>query len=101
MQYVTTEGSLRRRWARVNEFFQSKTRGRFYSFCLKTTEASPSFQRLPIPGSSIIRIYKGQKLEVKILEKGFEYNGKIYRSLTGVTKAITSSNWNAFNFFKL
>lgn len=58
-------------------------------------------KRLPIPGSSIVRTYQGKKLEVKILENGFEYDGKIFKSLTGVTKAITGSNWNAFNFFKL
>jgi hypothetical protein len=58
-------------------------------------------KRIPIPGSSIIRTYKDQKLEVKVLENGFEYDGKIFKSLTMVTKVITGSNWNAFNFFKL
>jgi len=64
---------------------------------------TPSYRdkRLPIPGSIIIREYKGKKLEVKVLEKGFEYNGRIFKSLTAISKEITGSKWNAFQFFKL
>lgn len=58
-------------------------------------------KRLPIPGSILERMYQGKKIEVKVLEKGFEYNGRIYKSLTAVSKLITGSNWNAFSFFKL
>lgn len=64
---------------------------------------TPSYRdkRLPIPGSVITRKYKGDKVEVKVLEKGFEYNGRIYKSLTAISKEVTGSNWNAFQFFKL
>lgn len=64
---------------------------------------APSYRdkRLPIPGSVITRKYKGGKVEVKVLEKGFEYNGRIYKSLTAISKEVTGSNWNAFQFFKL
>ncbi|MDD5079715.1 MAG: DUF2924 domain-containing protein [Candidatus Omnitrophica bacterium] len=58
-------------------------------------------KRLPIPGSKIIKMYKGRKLEVKVLERGFEFDGKIYKSLSAVSHMITGSNWNAFDFFKL
>ena len=58
-------------------------------------------KRLPIPGSRIIRMYKGRNLEIKVLESGFEYDGKIYKSLSAVTHMIAGSNWNAFDFFKL
>lgn len=57
--------------------------------------------RLPIPGTIITKVYKGKKLEVKVLEKGFEYKGKVYRSLSGVAKDITGSGWNGFLFFGL
>ena len=57
--------------------------------------------RLPIPGTVITRIYKEKLIEVKVLEKGFEYQDKHYRSLTGITKKITGSKWNGFNFFNL
>jgi hypothetical protein len=55
--------------------------------------------RLPIPGSIITKVYKGKKLEVKVLEKGFEYKGKTYRSLSGIAKDITGNGWNGFLFF--
>ncbi len=57
--------------------------------------------RLPIPGSMITKVYKGKKLEVKVLEKGFEYKGKVYRSLSAIAKDITGNIWNGFLFFGL
>jgi len=58
-------------------------------------------KRLPIPGTIIIKEYKGTKLEVKILEKGFEYNNKQYRSLTAIAKEVTGAHWNGYLFFGL
>ena len=55
--------------------------------------------RLPIPGSIITKVYKGKKLEVKVLEKGFEYKGQVYRSLSGVAKYVTGDGWNGFSVF--
>lgn len=58
-------------------------------------------QRLPIPGTVITKEYKGTRIQVKTLEKGFEWNGKIYRSLTAIAKEITGAHWNGFLFFNL
>jgi len=58
-------------------------------------------RRLPIPGSIIVKKYHGQKLMVKVLENGLEYNGVIYRSLSGVALAITGQHWNGYAFFGL
>ncbi len=57
--------------------------------------------RLPIPGTVIAKVYKGKKLEVKVLDKGFEYKGKVYRSLSGIANEITGMTWNGFLFFGL
>ena len=57
--------------------------------------------RLPIPGTLITKNYKGADIRVKILEKGFEYNGKIYKTLTAIAKEVTGSHWNGFLFFNL
>ena len=57
--------------------------------------------RLPIPGTIIAKVYKGKKLEVKVLENGFEYKSKVYRSLSGIAKDITGDGWNGFLFFGL
>jgi hypothetical protein len=72
-----------------------------------TSENQPKKQRLsrdkrlPIPGTVIIKEYKGIKLEVKVLESGFEYNNKTYKSLTAIAKEITRAHWNGYLFFKL
>lgn len=58
-------------------------------------------RRLPIPGTIITKNYKGTEIRVKVLEKGFEYNGKVYRTLTAVAKEVTGSHWNGFAFFNL
>ena len=58
-------------------------------------------RRLPIPGTIISKNYKGTDIRVKILEKGFEYNGKVYRTLTAIAKEITGSHWNGYLFFNL
>ena len=58
-------------------------------------------RRLPIPGSMITKIYKGNAIKVKVLEKGFEYEGKHYRTLSQVANVVTSNHWNGFLFFNL
>jgi len=57
--------------------------------------------RLPIPGTIIIKNYKGAEIGVKILEKGFEYNGKVYKTLTAIAKKVTGSHWNGYLFFNM
>ena len=72
-----------------------------------TTENRPKKQslsrdkRLPIPGTVIIKEYKGIKLEIKVLESGFEYHNKVYKSLTAIAKEITGAHWNGYLFFNL
>ncbi|MFA5337653.1 MAG: DUF2924 domain-containing protein [Candidatus Omnitrophota bacterium] len=58
-------------------------------------------KRLPIPGTVITKEYKGTKLQVKILEPGFEYNNKVYKSLTAIAKEVTGAHWNGYLFFNL
>jgi hypothetical protein len=58
-------------------------------------------RRLPPPGTIITRPYKGGVLQVKVLAKGFEYDGDHYASLSALAKAITGSHCNGFLFFRL
>ena len=57
--------------------------------------------RLPIPGTIITKTYKEIKIQVKVLDNGFEYKNKIYKTLTAIAKEITGSHWNGFLFFNL
>ncbi len=58
-------------------------------------------QRLPMPGALLTRDYKGRKVIVRVLPKGFEWEGTVYRSLTAVVSTITGSHWNGYDFFGL
>ena len=68
------------------------------SAVLKKSSLMPD-RRLPIPGSIITKNYKGNKLEVKVLENSFEYNGKIYKTISAVASEITGQHWNGYLFF--
>ncbi|HNO79226.1 MAG TPA: DUF2924 domain-containing protein [Phycisphaerae bacterium] len=55
--------------------------------------------RLPMPGTLLTREYKGQTIQVRVLHKGFEFDGEIYRSLSAVAGKVTGSHWNGYLFF--
>ncbi len=58
--------------------------------------------RLPKPGTTLERVYKGKKLLVHVLEDGFEYEGKPYRSLSALAQHITGAKAiNGYLFFQL
>jgi hypothetical protein len=58
-------------------------------------------RRLPIPGTVLIKEYKGTTIQVKALEKGFEYNGKVFPTLSAVANAVTGAHWNGYVFFRI
>jgi hypothetical protein len=58
-------------------------------------------QRLPRAGAVLTRVYKGATLQVKVLARGFEFEDKIYTSLSAVAKAISGSHCNGFHFFRI
>jgi hypothetical protein len=60
----------------------------------------PRDQRLPPAGSVLKRAYRGQSVEVQILERGFLYQGQGYRSLSAVARAVTGGHWNGYLFFR-
>jgi hypothetical protein len=57
--------------------------------------------RLPVPGSTLVRRYKGVNCEVVVREDGFDFQGERYPSLTAVACKITGTHTNGFRFFKL
>lgn len=74
--------------------------------CLRSSRSSIKKQqtrdhRLPIPGTIITKKYKDLLMEVKVLDTGFEYKGRTYRTLTKIAEEITGSHWSGFNFFNL
>ena len=57
--------------------------------------------RIPLPATIITRVYKGETIQVKVLPRGFEYEGEVYKSLSAVAKKITGTNCNGYLFFNL
>ena len=57
--------------------------------------------RLPMAGSNIRRHYKGREIVVRVLPRGFECEGEVYRTLSAVAKAVTGTHWNGYHFFGL
>lgn len=55
--------------------------------------------RLPMPGAIITKEYEGKRIEVRVLEDGFEYSSQRYRSLSAIAREITGTSWNGFLFF--
>ena len=56
---------------------------------------------LPKVGSTLVRMYKGREIEVKVLETGFEYEGENYRSLSGLARHIVGYQISGPVFFRL
>jgi len=57
--------------------------------------------RIPLPGTRLTRTYKGEMLQITVLNAGFEYEGETYKSLSAVAGAITGTHTNGFLFFRL
>jgi hypothetical protein len=57
--------------------------------------------RLPMPGSVIVKEYRGRTLLVHVLDTHFEYDGRRFHSLSAIAREITGTKWNGFVFFGL
>ncbi len=55
----------------------------------------------PIAGTRLIREWQGFEHCVTVLHEGYEYQGRPYKSLSAVARAITGTRWNGLVFFGL
>jgi hypothetical protein len=55
----------------------------------------------PISGTKLIREYQGVIHHVTVHRDGFEWEGRPYRSLSAIARAITGTRWNGLVFFGL
>ena len=52
-------------------------------------------------GTRLLREWQGRTHQVLVVAKGFEYDGKSYRSLTAIARVITGTPWSGPLFFGL
>jgi DUF2924 family protein len=55
----------------------------------------------PIAGTKLIREYQGELHHVTVLQDGYEWQGRPYKSLSAIARAITGTRWNGLVFFGL
>jgi len=67
------------------------------------TKASPAARdpRLPEPGTTLTRTFEGKEIKVEVLDAGFRYDGKTWRSLSAIARTVSGTSWNGFLFFSL
>jgi hypothetical protein len=68
----------------------------------KTARAPMRDPRLPAPGSTIERVYKGRAIRVAVLEKGFRLGKREFSSLSALARHVTgAASINGPLFFRL
>ena len=55
----------------------------------------------PIAGTRLVREWRGIEHCVTVRDEGFEYEGRPYKSLSAIARAITGTRWNGWVFFGL
>ncbi len=55
----------------------------------------------PVTGTRLVREYGGKTHTVTVLAEGYEYNGRVYKSLSAIACLIADSRWSGPAFFGL
>jgi hypothetical protein len=55
----------------------------------------------PIAGTRLIREWQGVEHCATVLADSYEYDGRPYKSLSAIARAITGTRWNGWLFFGL
>ena len=55
----------------------------------------------PIVGTRLIREWQGVEHVVTVTADGFDWQGRPYKSLSAIARAITGTRWNGWVFFGL
>lgn len=58
-------------------------------------------ESMPVAGTRLLREWQGVEHTVTVLADGFEYDGRPYKSLSAIARAITGTRWNGWLFFGL
>ncbi len=65
------------------------------------SDAAEKARRVLKPGARLIRDWNGRSHVVDVIENGFIFEGKVYRSFSKITGIITGAHWSGPRFFGL
>jgi hypothetical protein len=88
-------GGLSRDTRRVLDLLVKELEGK------NTRRAIMTDPRKPIPGTRLLREWDGAEHSVTVLRDGFDWQGRKFKSLSAVARAITGTQWNGYRFFGL
>ncbi len=88
-------GGLSRDTRRVLDLLVKELEGK------NTRKAIMTDPRKPIPGTRLLREWDGVEHSVTVLRDGFDWQGRKFKSLSAVARAITGTQWNGYRFFGL
>ena len=67
-----------------------------------SARSASAFQSVSVgPGTVLVRKWHGVTHRVTALEKGFEWKGRCYRSLSEIAREISGARWSGPRFFGL
>ena len=87
--------------ARIALNRERRARGEALPDSITSTVHSDHDSRVPMPGSLVVREYRGETHVVRVLDDGFEYAGRRFASLSSIAREITGTKWNGYTFFGL
>jgi hypothetical protein len=61
----------------------------------------PLDPRMPAAGTQLIKRYKDQTLTVTVLQDGYHFEERVYKSLSAIARQVTGTQWNGYVFFGL
>src|SRR5258708_35836280 len=78
----------------------TKRRLREIAIAISNGDRTAVFSGVQIkPGTQLIRQWQNTTHTVMALDAGFALDGRTYKSLSAIAKAITGTNWNGYAFF--
>lgn len=57
--------------------------------------------RNPVIGTRLVREWDGIEHTVTVMQDGFDWQGRRFKSLSAAARAITGTQWNGYRFFGL
>ena len=91
-EQITADPELQRLERRVNERLQQLAR---------QPKPKKAKKQSILPGTRLLREWRGATYQVLVTESGYLYRGDRYRSLTAIATEITGTRWSGPKFFGL